>query len=61
MERKKIEVVTTAQKLKDAIRQHDITRPVTSALASWDNDWEIYDPLAAVHDIIGYNYLRITG
>ena len=57
MERKKIEVVTTAQKLRDAIRQHDITRPVTSALASWDNDWEIYDPLAAVHDIIGYNYL----
>ena len=57
MERKKIEVVTTAQKLRDAIRQYDITRPVTSALASWDNDWEIYDPLAAVHDIIGYNYL----
>ena len=57
MERKKIEVVTTAQKLRDAIRRHDITRPVTSALASWDNDWEIYDPLAAVHDIIGYNYL----
>ncbi len=57
IERKKLEVVSTARKLKDAIRRHDTTRPVISALAAWDNDWEIYDPLAAVHDIIGYNYL----
>lgn len=57
IERKKLEVVTTAQKLKDAILRHDDTRPVTSALASWDSDWEIYDPLAAVLDIVGYNYL----
>ena len=57
IERKKLEVVTTAQKLKNAIHKYDTTRPVLSALAAWDSDWEIYDPLAAVHDIIGYNYL----
>lgn len=57
IERKKIEVVTTAQKLADRIRLHDNTRPITSALAAWDSDWEIYDPLAAVHDIVGYNYM----
>lgn len=57
MERKKLEVVTTARKLADRCRTLDPTRPVTSALASWDSDWEIYDPLAAVHDIVGYNYM----
>lgn len=58
MERKKIEVVTTAHKLADVVRQYDSSRrPVTSALASWDRDWEIYDPLAAQLDIVGYNYM----
>ena len=57
IERKKLEVVTTAKKLADHVRKFDPTRPVTSALAAWDKDWEIYDPLAAVHDIAGYNYL----
>lgn len=57
IERKKIEVVTTAKKLRDRILLNDPTRPVTSALAAWDSDWEIYDPLAAVHDIVGYNYM----
>ncbi len=56
IERKKIEVVTTAHKLASKIREHD-DRPVTSALASWDSDWEIYDPLAAELDITGYNYM----
>ena len=56
IERKKIEVVTTAHKLAAEIRKYD-DRPITSALASWDKDWEIYDPLAAEHDIVGYNYL----
>ncbi len=56
IERKKLEVVTTAKKLADRIRLYD-DRPVTSALASWDRDWEIYDPLAAQLDIVGYNYL----
>lgn len=57
IERKKIEVVTTARKLGDLCRSIDPTRPVTSALASWDSDWEIYDPLAAQHEIVGYNYM----
>lgn len=57
IERKKIEVVTTARKLAEHVRELDDTRPVTSALAAWDKDWEIYDPLAAIHDIVGYNYL----
>ena len=57
IERKKLEVVTTAKKLRDRIRLNDPSRPVTSALAAWDSDWEIYDPLAAVHDIVGYNYM----
>jgi beta-galactosidase len=57
MERKKLEVVTTAHHLAEACRELDATRPVTSALCSWDADWEIYDPLAAEHDIVGYNYM----
>lgn len=57
IERKKIEVVTTARKLAGLCRQLDPTRPVTSALAAWDSDWEIYDPLAEAHDIVGYNYM----
>lgn len=57
IERKKLEVVTTARKLAALCHRLDPTRPVTSALASWDNDWEIYDPLAAEHDITGYNYM----
>ncbi|MCM1505175.1 MAG: DUF4982 domain-containing protein [Muribaculum sp.] len=57
IERKKIEVVTTAKKLADKCRELDPTRPVTSALAAWDSDWEIYDPLAAEHEIVGYNYM----
>ncbi len=57
IERKKLEVVTTARKLADHIRRFDSTRPITNALAAWDSDWEIYDPLAAVHEIVGYNYM----
>lgn len=56
IERKKLEVITTARKLANKIREYD-NRPITSALASWDKDWEIYDPLAAEHDIVGYNYM----
>ena len=57
IERKKIEIVTTAHKLAKAVKEYDGTRPVTSALAAWDKDWEIYDPLAAEMDIVGYNYM----
>ena len=57
MERKDIRVVTTARKMKDAIKDYCCERPVTEALCSWDSDWEIYDPHAEVLDIAGYNYM----
>lgn len=57
MERKKIEIVTTARKLAAECKRNDPTRPVTQALCSWDADWEIYDPLAEELDIVGYNYM----
>ena len=56
IERKKPEAVETAKMLVDCIHKIDPTRPVTSAMTTWDQDWEIFDPLFAVHDIGGYNY-----
>ncbi len=57
LERKAPEAVEIAHELAECCRTADPSRPVTQALASWDADWEIYDPLAAEHDIIGYNYM----
>ncbi|MBQ7495705.1 MAG: DUF4982 domain-containing protein [Bacteroidaceae bacterium] len=58
IERKKIEVVKTAHRLATLCRALDEQqRPVTSALCAWDSDWDIYDPLAAEHDVVGYNYM----
>ncbi|MCI5507157.1 MAG: DUF4982 domain-containing protein, partial [Prevotella sp.] len=57
IERKDIRVVHTAGKFKNVITSLDNTRPVTEALCAWDSDWEIYDPHAAVLDIVGYNYM----
>ena len=58
IERKKIEIIKTAHKLNNLCRQLDPQkRPVTSALCAWDPEWDIYDPLAAEHDIVGYNYM----
>ena len=57
LERKSPEAVTTAAEMAELCRSLDPTRPVTQALAAWDDDWEIYDPLAAEHDIVGYNYM----
>ncbi len=57
IERKKIEVISTARKLAGECRRLDPTRPVTEALCAWDSDWEIYDPHAEVLDITGYNYM----
>lgn len=58
IERKSPEAVERAKMMADYIRGLDgQKRPVTSALAAWDPDWEIYDPLAAQHDIVGYNYM----
>lgn len=56
IERKQLEVLSTARKLVDCVNRLDGTRPVTSALTTWDADWEIFDPLAAEFDIVGYNY-----
>lgn len=57
IERKDIRVITTARQLKQAILESDHTRPVTEALCSWDEDWEIYDPHFDVLDVGGYNYM----
>lgn len=57
LERKSDSAVLIAHQMHDHIMKLDNTRPVTQALAAWDNDWEIFDPLAAGHEIIGYNYL----
>ncbi|MDE5880824.1 MAG: DUF4982 domain-containing protein, partial [Muribaculaceae bacterium] len=57
IERKKLEVVSTARKLANECRRLDPTRPVTEALCAWDSDWEIFDPHAEVLDIVGYNYM----
>ena len=57
IERKEIQVVTTARKLARLCRELDPTRPVTSALCAWDSDWEIYDPLAEAFELVGYNYM----
>ena len=57
MERKDIRVIHTARKFKNEVLRWDDTRPVTEALCTWDDDWEIFDPHAEVLDIVGYNYL----
>lgn len=56
IERKEPRAVTTAKMLRNAIREIDKTRPVVSAMTTWDNDWEIFDSLMAQHDVAGYNY-----
>ena len=57
IERKSPDAVRMAGELASKCRELDQTRPVTSAFAAWDPDWEIYDPLASRHDIVGYNYM----
>ncbi|MBO4802556.1 MAG: DUF4982 domain-containing protein [Bacteroidaceae bacterium] len=58
IERKHIGIIKTAHQMAEYVRQLDHEkRPVTSALCAWDDDWDIYDPLAAEHDIVGYNYM----
>ncbi|MDP4291724.1 MAG: glycoside hydrolase family 2 TIM barrel-domain containing protein, partial [Bacteroidota bacterium] len=56
IERKKPEAVQTAKMLTNFVHQTDPTRPVTSAMTTWDKDWEIFDSLMAAHDVCGYNY-----
>lgn len=57
IERKSREAVATAYQLREQVKRWDGSRPITSALAAWDKDWEIYDPLASAQDIVGYNYM----
>lgn len=56
IERKEPQAVETAKMLANAVRDIDATRPVTSAMTTWDNSWDIFDPLMAAHDVAGYNY-----
>ncbi len=56
LENRKPEAVQTATALANCIRTIDPTRPVTSAITTWDKEWEVLDPLFAAHDIAGYNY-----
>nr|WP_319512684.1 sugar-binding domain-containing protein [uncultured Draconibacterium sp.] len=56
IERTKPEAVETARKLAAAVKEIDTTRPVTSAMTTWGQGWEIFDPLMAEHDVCGYNY-----
>ncbi|MGY5356022.1 glycoside hydrolase family 2 TIM barrel-domain containing protein [Wenyingzhuangia sp. IMCC45467] len=56
IERTKPEAVETAKMLANAVRHLDTTRPVTSAMTTWGQGWEIFDPLMAQHDVAGYNY-----
>jgi len=56
IERKEPQAVETAKMLSNAVKAIDPTRPITSAMTTWDNDWAIFDPLMAAHDVAGYNY-----
>ncbi len=56
IERTEPQAVETARMLANHVRKLDSTRPVTSAMTTWGQGWEIFDPLMAEHDIAGYNY-----
>lgn len=56
IERVEPQAVETAKMLAGCIRKMDPTRPVTSAMTTWNQGWEIFDPLMAAHDVCGYNY-----
>lgn len=56
IERTKPEAVQTAKLLSGYVKELDTTRPVTSAMTSWNEGWSVFDSLMAAHDICGYNY-----
>jgi len=56
IERTEPEAVETARMLASSVKEIDSTRPVISAMTTWGQGWEIFDPLMAEHDICGYNY-----
>ena len=55
-ERKEPVAVEIANMMTNEIKTLDTTRPITSAMTTWDRDWDIFDPLMAAHDVCGYNY-----
>lgn len=57
IERDEPVAVELAAKFGDYIRSLDPTRPITQALACWNDKWVGQDNLAAQHEVIGYNYL----
>ncbi len=56
IERKSPEAVQTAKMLAACVRKNDPTRPVTSAMTTWNEGWAVFDSLMAAHDVCGYNY-----
>lgn len=46
----------TTKLLAGCIRNMDPTRPITSAMTTWNQGWEVFDPMMAAHDVCGYNY-----
>lgn len=57
IERDTPDAVNTAHKFVALCHELDPSRPVTQALACWNDKWKGQDALAAEHDIVGYNYL----
>lgn len=55
-ERTKPSAIETTKMFANHIRQMDPTRPVTSAMTTWNEGWEVFDPMMAAHDVCGYNY-----
>jgi beta-galactosidase len=55
-ERKKPEAVEIIRMLSGTIKKIDTTRPVSSAMTTWDDDWIVFDALMAAQDVSGYNY-----
>ncbi|MFT3751633.1 MAG: glycoside hydrolase family 2 TIM barrel-domain containing protein [Paludibacter sp.] len=56
IERTEPQAVETAKLLSAYVKEIDATRPVTSAMTTWNQGWSVFDPLMAAHDVCGYNY-----
>lgn len=56
IERTDPSAVATTKMFAGYVHQLDPTRPVTSAMTTWSQGWEVFDPMMAAHDVCGYNY-----
>ena len=56
MEREEPEAIDSAKMLSAAVKAIDNSRPITSAMTTWNEEWAMFDPLMEVHEICGYNY-----